>query len=458
MISQPIKHDAMDGRELVRMAFRHEVTPRVPWVPFAGVHAGSLKGYNATTLLRDEKKLISSLSEVNRLYRPDGLPVIFDLQIEAEILGCELEWMEKNPPAVKFHPFASHKALPDKIPDAADGRIPMVLKVMKEAKEVFGKTTALFGLICGPFTLCSHLRGTNLFMDLVKDPGYVADLMGYTTRVSQAMADLYTDAGMDIIAIVDPLVSQISPRHFEVLLNPSFREIFSHIRGRETLSALFVCGDATKNMEEMCKTGPDAIFVDENVEMVFAKQVADRFNITLGGNIPLVSMLLYGTQQDNMSYVIDLLEKIDHRNLIIAPGCDMPYDVPPENVIAVQEAIAHPEQVKVLLLNYQAPAEDTDIVLPDYEHLMRPLVEVFTLDSLNCAACAYMVEAALTAKEHFGDAIDIVEYKAVHRESMIRAKKMDLKKLPAILMNGRLKYSSLIPDQEELIAELKAMM
>jgi len=440
------------------MAFRHEATPRVPWVPFAGVHAGSLKGYDAATLLQDGGKIISSLSEVNRLYRPDGLPVIFDLQIEAEILGCELEWLEKNPPAVKVHPFADHKALPNKVPGAAEGRIPMVLKVMREAKEAFGKTTALFGLICGPFTLCSHLRGTRLFLDLVKDPGYVVDLMGYATRVSRVMAALYIDAGMDVIAVVDPLVSQISPRHFETLLNPSFRGMFDYIREREALSALFVCGDATPNMEVMCKTGPDAIFVDENVDMVSAKQLTDRFNITLGGNIPLVSTLLYGTQQDNMSYVADLLEKIDHRNLIIAPGCDMPYDVPPENVVAVQETIAHPELVEVLIRNYQTPVEDADIVLPDYERLTRPLVEVFTLDSLNCAACAHMLEAALTAKRHFGDAIDVVEYKVVLRENMFRAKRMNLKKLPSILINGRLKYSSRIPDQEELISGLQAMM
>jgi len=450
--------DIINGRELVRMAFRHEATPRVPWVPFAGVHAGSLKGYDAATLLQDGGKIISSLSEVNRLYRPDGLPVIFDLQIEAEILGCELEWLEKNPPAVKVHPFADHKALPNKVPGAAEGRIPMVLKVMREAKEAFGKTTALFGLICGPFTLCSHLRGTRLFLDLVKDPGYVVDLMGYATRVSRVMAALYIDAGMDVIAVVDPLVSQISPRHFETLLNPSFRGMFDYIREREALSALFVCGDATPNMEVMCKTGPDAIFVDENVDMVSAKQLTDRFNITLGGNIPLVSTLLYGTQQDNMSYVADLLEKIDHRNLIIAPGCDMPYDVPPENVVAVQETIAHPELVEVLIRNYQTPVEDADIVLPDYERLTRPLVEVFTLDSLNCAACAHMLEAALTAKRHFGDAIDVVEYKVVLRENMFRAKRMNLKKLPSILINGRLKYSSRIPDQEELISGLQAMM
>ena len=41
--------DIINGRELVRMAFRHEATPRVP---FAGVHRIT-KGYDAATLLQD---------------------------------------------------------------------------------------------------------------------------------------------------------------------------------------------------------------------------------------------------------------------------------------------------------------------------------------------------------------------------------------------------------------------
>ena len=37
--------------------------------------------------------------------------------------------------------------------------------------------------------------------------------------------------------------------------------------------------------------------------------------------------------------------------------------------------------------------------IADYEHLDRPLIEVFTLDSATCAACTYMMDAALIAGE-----------------------------------------------------------
>jgi len=51
-------------------------------------------------------------------------------------------------------------------------------------------------------------------MDMFDDPGYVHALLDYTSRVARRMTELYIDAGMDVIAYVDPLISQISPRTF----------------------------------------------------------------------------------------------------------------------------------------------------------------------------------------------------------------------------------------------------
>ncbi|SFQ27560.1 uroporphyrinogen decarboxylase [Caldicoprobacter faecalis] len=448
--------EAITGKELLIRTFKHEKgLPRVPWVPFAGVHAGKLKGYSAIEVLTDGGKLFESLMEVNRLYRPDGQPVLFDLQVEAEILGCELVWAQKAPPSVKSHPLASDKTVPQRLPEKSDGRLPMILEVMKRFKAEVGETTALFGLICGPLTLASHLRGTELFMDMFMDPDYVHQLIRYTSEVAKRMAEYYLEAGMDVIAIVDPLVSQISPQHFAQFISEPAAEIFNFIKQNGSLSSFFVCGNASKNIEEMCKTGPDSIFIDENIDMVEAKKITDRYNIVLGGNIPLTSIMLYGSQQDNMKYVVDLLDKLDHHNLAIAPGCDMPYDVPPENPIGIQQAIRNTDEVRKMLENYQGTQLDIEVELPDYENLEKPLIEVFTLDSATCAACTYMVNAVKIAKEHFGDKIDWVEHKFTTREGIARIKKMGIKNLPCIYINGKLKYSSIIPSRNDLFRSIE---
>jgi len=441
---------AMTGKERIYTAFSHEMADVVPWVPFAGVHAGKLIGENARTVYTDEAVLIRSLEEAHRIYRPDGLPIMFDLQLEAEVLGCNLLWSDDAPPTVTSHPLEESEEIPTTLPVATDGRLPMALNAMRHMKKTVGEETALYGLFCGPFTLASHLRGTNIFMDMYDDPDYVARLLAYTTDVGGRMIEFYADAGADVIAVVDPLVSQVSPDHFEEFLATPFSRVFEMIRATGRFSSFFVCGDATRNIEVMCKTKPDGISVDENINLAEAKKTTDRYNIVMAGNIPLATVMLFGNQQDNMKIVIDELDAVNHTNLIVSPGCDMPYDVPIENTIACEQAVHETEQSRELVANYTQELPDIEIDMPDYDNLPRPLVEVFTIDSDTCAACTYMFRSALDAKRVYGEGIDVLEYKATKIENIVRGKKLGVKQLPSIYINGQLAFESIIPGTKAL--------
>jgi uroporphyrinogen decarboxylase len=327
----------------------------------------------------------------------------------------------------------------------------MALDVTRRLNKKVGEDTALYGLFCGPFTLASHLRGTNIFMDMFDDPDYVKRLLAYCTRVSRRMAELYGEAGVHVLASVDPLVSQISPDHFSEFLSAPYTDLFSHIRSLGLPSSLFVCGDATKNIEEMCKTGPDGISIDENINLPNAKRITDRYNIVIAGNIPLASVMLFGNQLDNMKVTLDLIDSLDdHTNFIVSPGCDMPYDVPPENTVGCEQAVHQPDETRQLVAHYTQSSLDMDIDLPDYDALPRPLVEVFTIDSDTCAACNYIFQSAMDAKREYGDGIDVVEYKATSKENIARMHKMGVTQLPCIYVNGRLEFSSIIPSREAL--------
>ncbi len=450
----------MTGKERVLSTLQHEVTDRAPWVPFAGVHAGALVGKSATEVLTDGNALFEALQKVKELYAPDGMPVVFDLQVEAEILGCELVWADEAPPSVKTHPLDETTEMPCAClqPEPDKGRLPMILDVMKRMSTTYGDDTALYGLICGPFTLASHLRGNNLFMDMVLDEAYVKELMEYTTTTALKMCDMYIDAGMDIIAVVDPLVSQISPEHFTTMCHDAFKTIFDYIRAKGKKSSFFVCGNATRQIDVMCKTNPDSISIDENVDMQSAKEITDQYNIAIGGNIPLTTLMLHGTQQENMKYVVNMLDTLGDKNLIIAPGCDMPYAVPAENSIGIAQAVRETEAVREMVKNYEAPKEDIHVELPDYDNLDKPLIEVFTLDSATCAACTYMMGAMNVAGEAYGEKIDLVEYKFTEKENIARCVKMGVTNLPCVYINGTLKWSSIIPSREELFGEIDTLL
>ena len=94
------------GKAILLDIMQHKPTERPAWVPFAGIHSGKLKGYTAEEVLKDPQKHFEALIEVAKLYQPDGMPIMFDLQLEAEILGCDLLWARDNPPSVASHPLA----------------------------------------------------------------------------------------------------------------------------------------------------------------------------------------------------------------------------------------------------------------------------------------------------------------------------------------------------------------
>ena len=136
----------MTGKEVLFKTLRHEETERPAWVPMAGVHAGFLKGYTADEVYQDADKLVESLLEVEKMYAPDGLILLFDLQLEAEILGCTIKWEKNGPPSVRSHPLESTFEIPDIKITRDSGRIPLVLDVTRRIKKAVGDRTALYGL------------------------------------------------------------------------------------------------------------------------------------------------------------------------------------------------------------------------------------------------------------------------------------------------------------------------
>ncbi len=445
----------MRGKQLILDVMSGKPVSRTPWVPYTGAQIANLMGYSADDIFTDGDKLLECLLEAERQYTPDGMPAVFDLQVEAEILGCDLTWYKDSPPTVCSHPLASELVIPDQKLTKNDGRIPLILETMKKFKAA-KPDIAMYGLVCGPFTLASHLRGTNIFMDMYDDENKVKELINYCEERVRELAEFYIEAGCDIIAIVDPLVSQISPDMFDSFMKEPCKKFFDEMRKKSVPSSFFVCGDATKNIEAMCETGPDAIAIDENVDIVEAKAITDKYDIVMSGNLQLTVTMLLGTQQDNQKEALELMEKMGTERFILAPGCDVPFNAPADNLIAVGQAVQNPEAVKKALESYVAIDNLPEIELPDYANLDHVLIEVVTIDSKTCAACGYMVAAANDAAAPFGDSVKVVERSIMYPETLAFITKIGLKNLPTILINGDIRHISLIPTVETLKQEIEA--
>ena len=449
----------MTGKELLLNAMNGEETPRPAWLPFVGCHGGKLIGKSATEYLQSANLMVEGLKKANELYKPDGLPVTFDLQVEAEILGCELHWADEVPPSVVTHPLEQDGVTLADLPklDRTKGRLPIVMSALEVLNRDIGDEVALYGLICGPFTLALHLRGNNIFLDMFDKPDEVKELINFCADIGIQMAELYLSHGASVVGVVDPMTSQISPDHFTEFVTPGVNKVFDGIRERNGLSSIFVCGDVTRNLDIMCQTNADNISVDEQISMSDLRKLCEDNNKSFGGNIKLTSVLLLGSEDDSRRETVEIMDVSGTKGFVLAPGCDLPYHTPPENLVAVAEVV-HDEYKREVARTSKAGEEDQfeDIEVTPYKEYKEVIVDVITLDSTSCAPCQYMMEAVERAAKDAFVKVYINEHKIKARAGLGMMKKLGVRNLPTICIDGDIAFASIIPDLKTLVKAIEA--
>ncbi len=445
----------MKGKELIFKAFKLEEVDRIPWVPFVGVHGGKLIGVNATEYLKSTDNIVNGISKAIELYDPDGIPVAFDLQIEAEVLGCGLEWSDDNPPAVVTHPLAEGKELNNlAIPKKDEGRIANVIEATKQLRKKY-PDIALYGLITGPFTLALHLLGTDIFMRMLEEPDKITELLEFTKEVANKMAEYYIEAGADIIAVVDPMTSQIDPASFEMFVTPPATEIFEYIRKKGALGSFFVCGHAQQNIEAMCNCKPDNISIDENIPLDYVKEIALKNNISFGGNMKLTVVLLLGTEEDAQREALECMDLGGNKGFILAPGCDLPMDTPQQNLEAITNMVNDPYQQEVIRALEVKEESEGLLDMHDYGKSEKVIVDIITLDSESCAPCQYMVEAVKNVAPHFEGIVEWREHSVKDVKAVNFMSSLYVKNIPTICIDGKIIFVSQIPPKQKLIEAIQ---
>jgi uroporphyrinogen decarboxylase len=290
-------------------AYHGKRTDIAPWVPYAGVHCAFLIKEAAENYLKDPALLAKGVTYTAERYKADGIPLLFDLSLEAETLGCDIRYRDDNVPSVTSHPCS--KQTPAEagmtIPTKDQGRWPVLFEAAKLAKPKLDEMDcAMMGLLCGPLTLASHLAGVRMFTDVYKNKELAATMMEFAGRVSAQSARFYAEMGCDIIAIVDPVASQIKANTFREFVTPYVQEAISVIHDAGLTSSFFICGDCTKVMEEVCTIGTHSIAIDEQLNLNFVRDMALKHGIGFGGNLKLTLALSLGLVSPREDAIVSL--------------------------------------------------------------------------------------------------------------------------------------------------------
>jgi uroporphyrinogen decarboxylase len=279
--------------------------------------------------------------------------------------------------------------------------------------------------------------------------------MAFCTKVGLKMSEYLIDAGCDVIAVVDPMTSQIDPLTFETFVTPYVSKIFSFVRERKKLSSFFVCGHAQQNIEAMCDCRPDNVSIDENIPLDFVKEIALKKGISFGGNLRLTVVLLMGNEDDAREDAVACLDLGGKTGFILAPGCDLPMETPPANIKAVTELV-HDAYKQDVVRELEKKENTLDVFnMKDYGLADKVIVDIITLDSESCAPCQYMVEAVKRVAPQFEGVVEWREHAIKKMDAVTFMSSLMVKNIPTICIDGKIKFVSQIPPQGELIAAIQ---
>jgi len=303
-------------------AYRGKRTESAPWVPYSGVHCAFLIDEKADDFLKSPELLAKGVVHTAKQYKADGIPLLFDLSVEANSVGCELKWWEDNVPSVSTHPCSDRTPAQAEltIPTKDSGRWPQIFEAAKIAKPQLDELDcAMMGLVCGPLTLASHLAGVRIFTDVYKNPEFAQEVLSFAGEVCAAASQFYIDMGCDIVAIVDPVASQIRDTTFREFVTPHCQAAIKVIHDANITSSFFICGDCTRVMDEVCKIGTHGFAIDEQLNMNFIRDKALEYGKGFGGNLKLTLSLSLGLISPREDAIVSLAAGGSH-GYTFAPG------------------------------------------------------------------------------------------------------------------------------------------
>ena len=310
------------AKQMLIDATRGKQTKMPPWLPYAGVHSAALIDQPADAFLKSSELMAKGVVKAAEIYHADGIPLLFDLSVEAESMGCEAEYWDDNVPSIISHPCA--ETPPEeanlKIPSAKDGRWPVIFEAAELARpRLEALDCAMLGLLCGPLTLASHLAGPQIFTALLRNQDFAHAVLKFAGQVGARAARFYAEMGCDIIAIVDPVASQIRPQTFAEYVTPNCQPAIDVIHDAGLTSTFFICGNCTKVLEEVCKVPTHGFAIDEQINLSYVRDMALKYGKGFGGNLKLTTSLMLGMISPREDALISLAIG-GTQGYIFAPG------------------------------------------------------------------------------------------------------------------------------------------
>jgi MtaA/CmuA family methyltransferase len=309
---------------------------QVPVMPTVSGWVARFSGIPLKQLIYDADAMVKAHIDAQKLLGYDALYAYIDALYVPEAFGCEVAFLSSggaDAVPLDLKTEADVDALP--LPDIRkDGRLPLILRVVKKLVNTAGREVPVLPLVEGPFTNCARILGTEKMMRaILKNRPLVEKLLEKVGRVLAQFGQAVGELGADGLIIADPVGSStmVSPAAYRAMVLP---ELQRFIKALKIPTILHVCGDTEPILDMMAETGANILSLDQCMDLGKAKQqLAGRCGI--GGNVDPINALLLGTVEDVKRETLKCLEQGGKKGYILMAGCAVPPRTPTENLKAM---------------------------------------------------------------------------------------------------------------------------
>lgn len=321
---------------LDKQLFSDKKRKAIPIMTHPGIEQTGKRVIDAVTNGEIHFKAIQAMADS---YPAAASTVIMDLTVEAEAFGCKLAMTENEVPNVVG------KILDDlskverlNIPSVTQGRIPEYLKANKLAAQHIGKPV-LSGCI-GPYSLAGRLYDmSDLMIAIYIEPEAVINLLTKCTDFILEYGYHLKQTGTAGIIIAEPAAGLLSNDDCYNYSTIFVQRIVNELQDESFSIILHNCGNTGQCTDAMVRSNATGLHFGNKIDLRLALQEIPT-DIIVMGNIDPVSVFKQSSPTAVKSNTLELLKQTaEYPNFVLSTGCDVPPEVPYQNIDAFYEAL-----------------------------------------------------------------------------------------------------------------------
>ena len=333
----------MNGFKRIQAVLKGEWPDKRPIILHNFMMAAKEAGYTMKQYRENPQITANSHIQAAEKYGLDGILLDIDTALLASAIGVPTDYPEDSP-------ARCHQSLLNDLEEinelepidiSKSERIQKALEAARILKKYCGNELFLRGnLDQAPFSLASMVRTPATWMtDIVMDPANSCKLLDYCLDIGQQFMRLMAAENVHMLSNGDSPAGpeMVSPDMFRTFALPYEKKLveLSHELGLPYMN--HICGNTELILEDMPKTGLDAIELDYKTDIY---KIHDYYkdSVVLSGTIDPSGVLAYGTPNDVEEKALELLKLYeDSPRFIMNAGCAIPPETPEENIYKLVE-------------------------------------------------------------------------------------------------------------------------